>query len=73
METVAVSKDRSVLFNESGNSGMAESGDGLIRLTYSYIVVNLSISQSQCDDGGVYTFIVNNILKDSTTLVVISK
>ena len=73
METVAVSKGRSVLFNESGNSGMAMSGDGLITLAYLYTVVYLSISQIHCGDDGVYTVIVNNILKDSITLVVISK
>ena len=73
MESVAVSQGTRGLFKENGTNGVASSKDGLISLTYSFTVVKLSISHIQCYHDGVYTFFVNSILQDSTTLVVISK
>ena len=73
MQTVAVTKDGSQLFNISGSNGNAVTADGLNTLTYSYTIIQLYLAPIMCDHDGVYTFSVNNDLQYSTTLVATSK
>ena len=73
MQTVAVIKDGSTLFDENGNNGVVVTADGLTTLTYSYTVIQLYLARIMCDHDGVYTFTVNSVLQESTTLVATSK
>ena len=73
MQTVAVTKGGSQLFNESGNNGVVVTTDGFTTLTYSFTIIQLYLAPIMCDHDGVYTFSVNNDLQYSTTLVATSK
>ena len=73
MQTVAVTKDGSQLFNVSDNYGVVVTTNGYTTLTYSYTIIQLYLAPIMCDHDGVYTFSVNNDLQYSTTLVATSK
>ena len=70
LEMIAVLQDETVILNETWASGTASTPDDSVTLIYTAGEVIVNIAQVQCQQDAVYTIIINDLLSDSSTVII---